>query len=183
MNPNFKPRGRRQEDPHKINERISAKEIRLVGDNVEMGVYPTEKAIEIAFELGLDLVEISPNAEPPVCKVVDYKKFLYEQKKKQKEIKANAIKQEIKEIRFGPNTDEHDVNFKLKHAIAFLDEGNKVRAYVFYKGRTIIFIERGVEFLMGFANKLIEGGHAKLEMEPKREGKKMVILLAPKGKK
>ncbi|MCL9980130.1 MAG: translation initiation factor IF-3 [Bacteroidia bacterium] len=183
MNPNFKPRGRRQEDPHKINERISAKEIRLVGDNVEMGVYPTEKAIEIAFELGLDLVEISPNAEPPVCKVVDYKKFLYEQKKKQKEIKANAIKQEIKEIRFGPNTDEHDVNFKLKHAIAFLDEGNKVRAYVFYKGRTIIFIERGVELLMGFANKLIEGGHAKLEMEPKREGKKMVILLAPKGKK
>jgi translation initiation factor IF-3 len=183
MNPNFKPRGRRQEDPHKINERISAKEIRLVGDNVEMGVYPTEKAIEIAFELGLDLVEISPNAEPPVCKVVDYKKFLYEQKKKQKEIKANAIKQEIKEIRFGPNTDEHDVNFKLKHAISFLDEGNKVRAYVFYKGRTIIFIERGVELLMGFANKLIEGGHAKLEMEPKREGKKMVILLAPKGKK
>lgn len=183
MNPNFKPKGRRQEDPHKINEKITAKEVRLVGDNVEMGVYATEKAIDIAFEQGLDLVEISPNAEPPVCKVVDYKKFLYEQKKKQKEIKANAVKQEIKEIRFGPNTDEHDVNFKLKHAISFLEEGNKVRAYVFYKGRTIIFIERGVELLMGFANKLIEGGHAKLEMEPKREGKKMVILLAPKGKK
>jgi translation initiation factor IF-3 len=181
MKPEFKNRSRRKEDPHKINERIDAKEVRLVGDNIEMGLYPTDKAISMAYELGLDLIEISPNAVPPVCKVADYKKFLYEQKKKQKELKANAIKQEVKEIRFGPNTDEHDVNFKLKHAISFLDEGNKVRAYVFFKGRTIVFIERGIELLMGFANKLIEDGHAKLEMEPKREGKKVVILLAPKG--
>lgn len=181
MKPEYKNRSRRKEDPHKTNERIDAKEVRLVGDNIEMGVYPTDKAISMAYELGLDLIEISPNAVPPVCKVADYKKFLYEQKKKQKELKANAIKQEVKEIRFGPNTDEHDVNFKLKHAISFLDEGNKVRAYVFFKGRTIVFIERGIELLMGFANKLIEDGHAKLEMEPKREGKKVVILLAPKG--
>ena len=183
MKPSYKGKSRRREDPHKINERIVAKEVRLVGDNIEMGIYPTEKAIEMAYELGLDLVEISPNAEPPVCKVTDYKKFLYEQKKKQKEIKANAVKQEIKEIRFGPNTDEHDVNFKMKHAIAFLEEGNKVRAFVFFRGRTIVFIERGIDLLMNFANKLIEDGHAKLEMEPKREGKKVVIILAPKNAK
>jgi len=183
MKPNFKTRGRRKEDPHKINEKITAAEVRLVGDNVEMGIYAAEKALEMAYEQGLDLVEISPNATPPVCKVIDYKKFLYEQKKKQKEIKANSSKQEIKEIRFGPNTDEHDINFKLKHAISFLEDGNKVRAYVFFRGRTIVFIERGIDLLMKFANKLVEDGHAKLEMEPKREGKKVVILLSPKNKK
>jgi translation initiation factor IF-3 len=183
MKPNFKSRGRRKEDPHKINERITAEEVRLVGDNVEMGVYAFEKALEMAYDQGLDLVEISPNATPPVCKVIDYKKFLYEQKKKQKEIKANSVKQEIKEIRFGPNTDEHDINFKLKHAISFLEDGNKVRAYVFFRGRTIVFIERGIDLLMKFANQLVEDGHAKLEMEPKREGKKVVILLSPKNKK
>lgn len=183
MKPNFKSRGRRKEDPHKINEKITATEVRLVGDNVEMGIYATEKAVEMAYDQGLDLVEISPNATPPVCKVIDYKKFLYEQKKKQKEIKANSTKQEIKEIRFGPNTDEHDINFKLKHAISFLEDGNKVRAYVFFRGRTIVFIERGIDLLMKFANQLVEDGHAKLEMEPKREGKKVVILLSPKNKK
>ncbi len=183
MKPDIKSRSRRREDPHKINEKISAKEVRLVGDNIVMGVYPTDEAIKMAYEQGLDLIEISPNAEPPVCKVADYKKFLYEQKKKQKELKANAIKQEVKEIRFGPNTDEHDVNFKMKHAISFLEDGNKVRAYVFFRGRTIVFIERGIDLLMGFANKLIEDGHAKLEMEPKREGKKVVILLSPKNPK
>ncbi len=183
MKPNFKSRGRRKEDLHKINEKITAPEVRLVGDNVEMGVYAFEKALEMAYDQGLDLVEISPNATPPVCKVIDYKKFLYEQKKKQKEIKANSVKQEIKEIRFGPNTDEHDINFKLKHAISFLEDGNKVRAYVFFRGRTIVFIERGIDLLMKFANQLVEDGHAKLEMEPKREGKKVVILLSPKNKK
>ncbi len=127
----------------------------------------------------LDLVEISPNAEPPVCKVVDYNKFLYEQKKKMKELKATAIVNEVKEIRFGPNTDEHDVDFKIKHATKFLGEGAKVRAYVFFKGRTIIYKERGYDLLMRFANKLVEDGIAKLESPPKQEGKKMIILLGP----
>src|SRR6056300_939954 len=152
MKPNFnRGRNRRREDPHKTNEKIEAKEVRLVGDNIEMGVYPTEKALSMAYDQGLDLVEISPNAVPPVCKVVDYKKFLYEQKKKQKEIKANANKQEVKEIRFGPNTDEHDINFKTKHAQTFLEEGNKVRAYVFFRGRTIVFKGRGEDLIMNFA--------------------------------
>lgn len=174
---------RKKEDLHRINEKIVAPEVRLVGDNVEAGVYPTAKAIEMAYDLGVDLVEISGTATPPVCKLVDYKKFLYEQKKKQKEIKANAVKQLVKEIRFGPNTDDHDVDFKLKHARSFLGEGNKVRAYVFFRGRTIIYKQRGVDLLMRFANALIEEGVAKLEMEPKEEGKKVAILLAPKGKK
>ena len=129
------------------------------------------------------MIEISPNAEPPVCKIADYNKFLYEQKKKQKELKANAVVNEVKEIRFGPNTDEHDVDFKLKHASKFLNEGAKVRAYVFFKGRTIIYKERGEELLMRFANKLIEEGVAKLESTPKQEGKKMIILLGPTKKK
>jgi len=174
---------RKKEDLHRINEKIVAPEVRLVGDNVEAGVYPTAKAIEMAYELGVDLVEISGSATPPVCKLVDYKKFLYEQKKKQKEIKANTVKQVIKEIRFGPNTDEHDVAFKLNHARHFLQEGNKVRCYVFFRGRTIMYKERGEELLMKFANTLQEEGIAKLEMTPKVEGKKMAILLAPKGKK
>jgi translation initiation factor IF-3 len=148
-----------------------------------VAVYPTAKALEVAYELGLDLVEISPQADPPVCKIVDYKNFLYEQKKKQKEIKANAVKQEVKEIRFGPNTDEHDIDFKIKHSKHFLEQGHKVRAYVFFRGRTIIYKQRGIDLLMGYANVLIDEGYAKLESEPKEEGKKVAIILAPKVKK
>lgn len=173
----------KKEALHKINELITAPMVRVVGEHLPVDVYPTAKALEAAYELGFDLVEISPNADPPVCKIVDYKKFLYEQKKKQKEIKANTVKQLVKEIRFGPNTDDHDVDFKLKHARSFLGEGNKVRAYVFFRGRTIIYKQRGVDLLMRFANALLEDGVAKLEMEPKEEGKKVAILLAPKGKK
>ena len=172
---------RRQEPEHRINNRIQANEVRLVGENVEQGVFPINRALDIAQELGLDLVEISPGANPPVCKVVDYGKFLYEQKKKQKEIKAKAAKTVVKEIRFGPNTDEHDVEFKLKHAEKFLEEGCKVRAYVFYKGRSIVYKERGEVLLLQFAEKLQEIG--KVEQMPKMEGKKMIMLIAPKGLK
>ncbi|MES2619182.1 MAG: translation initiation factor IF-3 [Bacteroidota bacterium] len=165
-----------------MNRFITADEVRVVGEGIESGVYPIAKALKIAEEMELDLVEISPNAEPPVCKVVDYNKYLYEQKKKMKELKATAVVNEVKEIRFGPNTDEHDVDFKLKHATKFLGEGAKVRAYVFFKGRTIIYKERGYELLMKFANKLVEDGIAKLESPPKQEGKKMIILLGPAKK-
>ena len=168
----------RVRDPHKINDYIVADPIRLVGDNVEQGIVDLDSALAIAKELELDLVEISPKANPPVCKVVDYRKFLYEQKKKAKELKATQAKVDIKEIRFGPNTDEHDVNFKLKHAEKFLSEGHKVRAYVFFRGRTIVFIERGELLLLQFAEKLADV--AKLEQLPKMEGKKMIIVLAPK---
>lgn len=154
--------------------------MRVVGETIEPGVYPIDKALDIARELEVDLVEISPNASPPVCRVVDYKKFLYEQKKKKKEIKANAVKTVVKEIRFGPNTDEHDVEFKLKHAIKFLEEGAKVRAYVFFRGRSIVYKERGEVLLLKFAEDLVEYG--KVEMMPKMEGKKMIIMIAPKTK-
>jgi translation initiation factor IF-3 len=147
---------------------------------VEPGIATIQDALRIANELELDLIEISPNAEPPVCKIADYKKFLYEQKKKKKELKANSAKQEIKEIRFGPNTDEHDFEFKLKHAEKFLQEGNKVRAYVFFKGRAIVYKERGEVLLLQFEQKLSEIG--KVEQLPKLEGKKMFLLMAPKGK-
>ncbi len=166
-------------NPHKINEEIVAKQLRVVGENIEPGIFDKESALKIAFELGLDLVEISPNADPPVAKIVDYKKFLYEQKKKQKEIKANAVKSVIKEIRFGPNTDDHDFDFKLKHAKSFLEEGSKVRAFVFFKGRTIMHKERGEELLLRFAKELMEDGLAKVEQMPKSEGKKMILVLAP----
>lgn len=154
--------------------------MRLVGDNVEVGVYSLSEALKIAEQQELDLVEISPNAEPPVCKVIDYKKFLYEQKKKKKEQKANQTKQEVKEIRFGPNTDEHDFDFKVKHAEKFLSEGNKVRAFVFFKGRAIVYKERGEVLLLQFAQRLQELG--KVEQLPKLEGKKMFLLMSPKGK-
>ena len=170
-------RGRVQ-DPHKINGRIDADPIRLVGENIEQGIYDLTKALGMAREQELDLVEISPKAQPPVCKIMDYRKFLYDQKKKAKELKANSTKTDIKEIRFGPNTDEHDVNFKLKHAEKFLSEGHKVRAYVFFRGRTIVFKERGELLLLKFADSLQEV--AKLEQLPKMEGKKMIIVLAPK---
>ncbi len=173
---------RRQEPEHRINSRIRVPEIRLVGDNVpSQGVWKTSEAQKLAQELELDLVEISPGANPPVCKIMDYGKFLYEQKKRAKEIKANAVKTVVKEIRFGPNTDEHDVDFKLKHAVKFLEEGAKVRAYVFFKGRSIIYRERGEVLLLQFAEKLQEVG--KVEQMPKMEGKKMIMMLAPKGKK
>ena len=168
----------RVRDPHRINQHIVADPIRLVGDNVEQGIVALEDALKASREQELDLVEVSPNAKPPVCKVLDYRKFLYEQKKKAKELKATQIKTDIKEIRFGPNTDEHDVNFKLKHAMKFIEEGHKVRAYVFFRGRSIVFKERGELLLLQFAEKLQEV--AKLEQLPKMEGKKMIIVLAPK---
>jgi translation initiation factor IF-3 len=152
----------------------------LVGENVKVDVYPVREAIRIAQEQGLDLVEISPNADPPVCKVTDYSKFKYEQKKKQKEIKAKAIKVVVKEIRFGPNTDEHDFNFKLKHAISFLQEGAKVKATVFFPGRTIVYKERGEILLLKFAQGLEEYG--KVEQMPRLEGKRMSLFVQPKGK-
>lgn len=180
-NNNYKPGFRRKnQDPHKINGYIDADPIRLVGDNVENGIYPLSKALKLADELELDLVEISPNASPPVCKILEYKKFLYEQKKKQKEMKANQAKSVVKEIRFGPNTDEHDVEFKRKHAEKFLQEGNKVKAYVFFRGRSIVYAERGELLLLQFADTLKE--EAKVEQLPKLEGKKMIMMLAPKGK-
>jgi len=166
---------------HKINNRITAKVVRVVGEEIEAAVMSIQDALRLADKLELDLVEISPNADPPVCKIVDYQKFLYQQKKKQKEIKAKAAKIVVKEIRFGPNTDDHDYNFKLKHAIKFLEEGAKVRAYVFFKGRSILFKEQGEVLLLRFANDLEEYG--KVEQLPRLEGKRMIISLSPKKKK
>ena len=154
------------------------KEVRLVGDNVEQGVYPILEAVRIAEEQGLDLVEISPTAVPPVCKVIDYQKFLYQKKKKEKEQKAKAAKVVLKEIRFGPQTDDHDYNFKLKHAMGFLKEGCKVKAYVFFKGRSILFKEQGEVLLLRFANDLEE--YAKVDSMPVLEGKRMILMLSPK---
>lgn len=174
-------RGRRSLEPeHKINNRIQAQQVRLVGENIQVGVYSISEALKIAQEQEMDLVEISPNADPPVCRVVDYKKFLYEQKKKKKEQKANQAKQDVKEIRFGPNTDEHDFEFKYKHAENFLSEGHKVRAYVFFKGRAIVYKERGEVLLLQLAQRLQE--IAKVEQLPRLEGKKMFLMLSPKGK-
>lgn len=171
---------RRKEELHAINERIRAREVRVVGEGIEQGIYPIDKALEISRGMGLDLVEISPNAEPPVCKVVDYKKFLYDQKKKQKELKAKAAKTVVKEIRFGPQTDDHDFNFKKNHAIKFLQEGAKVKAFVFFKGRSILFKEQGEILLLRFANELEDYGKA--EQLPLLEGKKMILVIAPKKK-
>jgi translation initiation factor IF-3 len=170
-----------KEELHKINNRITAREVRVVGEGIEPKVFSLSEAIKLATEMELDLVEISPNAVPPVCRIVDYKKFLYEQKKKQKEAKAKQAKVTVKEIRFGPNTDDHDFNFKLKHAIEFLDEGSKVRAYVFFKGRSIVFKERGEILLLKFAAALEEYGV--VEKMPSLEGKKMFIMVIPKKKK
>ena len=153
----------------------------MVGDNIEIGIYPTNKARAIAREQELDLVEISPKANPPVCKVIDYKKFLYEQKKREKAQKANAVKVVVKEIRFGPNTDDHDYEFKKKHAIKFLVDGAKVKAYVFFKGRSIIFKDQGEILLLRLAQDLEEYG--KLEGMPKLMGKRMTIFIQPKKKK
>lgn len=163
---------------HRINEQIRVREVRIVGDDIEPTVMPTRQALQLAEQQGVDLVEISPNANPPVCRLIDYSKFLYQMKKKQKELKAKQVKVEVKEIRFGPQTAEADYQFKLKHAIEFLNEGNKVKAYVFFRGRTIIFKEQGEVLLLRFANELEE--IAKLEGMPKLEGKRMTIMLAPK---
>lgn len=178
----FNPRFNRQPEPeHRINERIRVPQIRLVGDNVTVGIYSTQEALKIAQEQELDLVEISPTADPPVCKVIDYKKFLYEKKKKEKEMKANSKQSEIKEIRFTPSTDDHDFNFKAKHAENFLKDGNKVKAYVQFKGRAIMFQDRGQLLLLKFAERLAEAGT--LESMPKLEGKRMFAIFTPKTSK
>jgi len=167
----------------KINREIRAKTVRLVGENIENQnqVMPTLQALRMAEELELDLVEISPTAEPPVCRILNYQKFLYQQKKKQKEIKAKTVKVVVKEIRFGPNTDDHDYNFKLKHAINFLEEGAKVKSFVFFKGRAIVYKEQGEILLLRFAQDLEEYG--KVDQMPKLEGKRMIMFLSPKAKK
>jgi translation initiation factor IF-3 len=166
---------------HKINQRIIARVVRVVGDDIEPSVMSLQDALRLADSMELDLVEISPTADPPVCKIVDYQKFLYQQKKKQKEIKAKSTKIVVKEIRFGPNTDDHDYNFKLKHAIKFLEEGAKVKSYVFFKGRSILFKEQGEVLLLRFANDLEEYG--KPDQLPKLEGKRMIVSFSPKKKK
>ncbi|HYC40681.1 MAG TPA: translation initiation factor IF-3 [Chitinophagaceae bacterium] len=171
----------RKEAEHRINQFIRAPQVRLVGDNVQVGVYPLQEALKKAEELGLDLVEISPNVDPPVCKIVDYNKFLYDKKKKEKEMKAKSKASEVKEIRFTPNTDDHDFDFKAKHAESFLREGNKVKAYVQFKGRSIQFQDRGQLLLLKFAERLAEVGV--LENMPKMEGRRMLAMFAPKAKK
>ena len=178
--PQQQRRGRvEKEMPNRINDKIrGVKEVRLVGDNVEQGVYSFESAMRIADDMNLDLVEISPNAVPPVCRILDYQKFLYQKKRKEKEQKANSAKVVIKEIRFGPQTDEHDYNFKLKHAQEFLKDGNKVKAYVFFRGRSILFKDQGELLLARFANDLEEYG--KVEAMPKLEGKRMIVNISPK---
>ncbi|MBQ3152338.1 MAG: translation initiation factor IF-3 [Bacteroidaceae bacterium] len=163
---------------YRVNEQIRAREVRIVGEDVESIVMPLNKALALAEEKELDLVEISPNATPPVCRLIEYSKFLYQLKKRAKEQKAKQVKIEVKEIRFGPQTDEHDYNFKLKHAISFLQDGDKVKAYVFFKGRSILFKEQGEILLLRFANDLEEYG--KVDMMPVLEGKRMTIMLSPK---
>ena len=163
---------------HKINDHIKSPVVRIVGENVNQGIYNIREALSIAENLGLDLVEISPTASPPVCKVVDYKKFLYELKKKQKEIKAKTARVIVKEIRLGPNTDDHDFNFKLNHAIKFLKEGAKVKVDVFFKGRSIIYKEKGELILLKFAQLIVEYG--KIEQMPRLEGKRMIMIIIPK---
>ncbi|WP_207493546.1 translation initiation factor IF-3 [Aridibaculum aurantiacum] len=177
-NPNFR---REQQQEHRTNRMIRVPEVRLVGEGIEPGVYPIEKALAMAEAQALDLVEISPNAAPPVCRIIDYKKFLYEKKRKEKEMKANSKQSEVKEIRFTPSTDDHDFEFKTKHAEKFLKEGNKVKAYVQFKGRAIMFKDRGELLLLKFAERLGEVGA--LESMPKMEGKRMLVIFAPKSQK
>lgn len=178
---NFNPRFRKeQQQEHRTNHMIRVPQVRLVGDNVEVGVYSTQEALRMAQEQGLDLVEISPQADPPVCKIIDYNKFLYEKKKKDKEMKAKSKTAEVKEIRFTPGTDDHDFDFKARHAENFLKEGNKVKAYVQFKGRAIMFKERGELVLLKFAERLAEIGQP--EGMPKLEGKRMLMIISPKGK-
>ncbi len=178
FNPRFK---KEQQQEHRTNHMIRVPEVRLVGDNVTLGVYPTAEAQKFAQDQGLDLVEISPGAVPPVCRIIDYNKFLYEEKKKKKEMKAKSKTSEVKEIRFTPNTDEHDFEFKTKHAEKFLLDGNKVKAHVQFKGRAIMFKERGEVLLLKFADRLKDVGA--LEGMPKMEGKRMLVMFAPKAQK
>lgn len=163
---------------YRVNEQIHVREVRIVGDGIESTVMPTFKAIQLAEQKGVDLVEISPNAQPPVCRLIDYSKFIYQQKKHQKEMKAKQVKVDVKEIRFGPQTDDHDYNFKLKHAQGFLSDGDKVKAYVFFKGRSILFKEQGEVLLLRFAADLEDYG--KVEQMPQLEGKRMIMFIAPK---
>ncbi len=164
---------------YRVNEQIrGVREVRIVGDDIASTVLPVFQALQLAEQKGVDLVEISPNAEPPVCRLIDYSKFIYQQKKHQKEIKAKQVKVDVKEIRFGPQTDDHDYNFKLKHAQGFLSDGDKVKAYVFFKGRSILFKEQGEVLLLRFAQDLEEYG--KVEQMPQLEGKRMIMFLAPK---
>ncbi|MEO7314848.1 MAG: translation initiation factor IF-3 [Ginsengibacter sp.] len=178
----FNPRFRKeQQQEHRTNHMIKVPMVRLVGENIEIGVYPIAEAQKIANDLELDLVEISPQADPPVCKVIDYNKFLYEKKKREKDMKAKSKVSEIKEIRFTPNTDDHDFEFKTKHAENFLKDGNKVKAYVQFKGRAIMFKERGELLLLKFAERLVDVGT--LESMPKLEGRRMFAIFAPKSQK
>ena len=177
FNPRFK---KEQQQEHRTNHMIRALEVRLVGENLEPGVYSLADAIKISKEQELDLVEISPGAKPPVCKIIDYNKFLYEEKKKKKEMKAKSKTSEVKEIRFTPNTDDHDFEFKVKHAEKFLSDGDKVKAHVQFKGRAIMFKERGELLLLKFADRLKDVGA--LEGLPKMEGKRMLVMFAPKAK-
>ena len=165
-------------DQHRINEAFTAREVRLTGDNVNQGIYPIQEALRIADRAGLDLVEIAAEANPPVCRVIDYQKFIYQKKKKLKEQKSNSVKVVIKEIRFGPQTDDHDYNFKLKHARSFIGEGSKVKAYVFFRGRSILFKDQGEVLLLRFATDLED--IATVESMPSLEGKRMFMMLAPK---
>ncbi|AUC81976.1 translation initiation factor IF-3 [Lacinutrix sp. Bg11-31] len=167
-----------KEDQHRINSKIRAEKVRLVGENIEVGIYTTKEALAMAEEQEFDLVEISPKADPPVCKIMDYKKFLYEQKKRDKALKSKATKVIIKEIRFGPQTDDHDYQFKRKHAEKFLKEGAKLKAFVFFKGRSIVFKEQGQILLLRLAQDLEELG--KVEQMPRLEGKRMTMFIAPK---
>ncbi|MBO4663710.1 MAG: translation initiation factor IF-3 [Bacteroidaceae bacterium] len=171
-------KGENKKQQHRINEQIRVREVRIVGDDIESVVMPTKEALQMAEDKGVDLVEISPNANPPVCRLIDYSKFLYQLKKKAKDMKAKQVKVEVKELRFGPQTGEADYAFKLKHAQEFLNEGNKVKAYVFFKGRSIVFKEQGEVLLLRLANDLEE--LAKVESMPVLEGKKMILILAPK---
>jgi len=177
--PIYRPRVPQRE--HKLNEEITAPEVRVIGEGIEPGVYPIAEALRMAKEKEVDLVEISPNAVPPVCRIIDYSKFLYEKKKKDKEQKAKAKQSEVKEIRFTPNTDDHDFDFKAKHAEKFLQEGNKVKCYVQFKGRAIMFQERGELLLLKFAERMAEYGT--LESMPKMEGRRMLAIFTPKKKK
>ena len=171
-------KGDNNKQQYRVNEQIHVREVRIVGEGIESKVVPTREALQLADEMGVDLVEISPTAQPPVCRLIDYSKFLYQIKKKAKEMKAKQVKIDVKEIRFGPQTADADYAFKLKHAIEFLKQGNKVKAYVFFKGRSIVFKEQGEVLLLRLANDLEEVG--KVESMPSLEGKKMIIMLAPK---
>lgn len=172
------PKNKKDTPRYNVNGQIRAREVRVVGDDIAPTVLPTRDALRLAREKELDLVEISPNAEPPVCRICDYSKFLYQQKKRQKELKAKQVKVEVKEIRFGPQTDDHDYNFKLKHAKGFLEDGDKVKAYVFFRGRSILFKEQGEVLLLRFAADLED--HGKVEQMPKLEGKRMTMFIGPK---